>query len=99
MNETLKKLSHYQETPNIDPALLRQVKKITKLLSHLASTNDEADFFESSAEVMRLCALVIKQSHFATAEQELPYGEQALEFSIDRLLEQLEEEKIISYDN
>ena len=50
---------------------------------------------------MRLCASLIKHANFIDdmSESNIPYAQQALEFSIDILQDQVSTSKVINYDN
>ena len=80
---------------------IRLLKSINAMMEHVLTTEEESEFFEASAEAMRMCASLIKQSHFA-GELELdgvPYADQALEYSMDVLSEHMNNAKIVHYDN
>lgn len=85
------------------PGQVRLIRSINTVLGHLATTCEEADFFEQSAELMRLCASLIQQTNFTMGEQKkkspIAYGDQALEYSIDTLQEQIHMAKVVTYDN
>lgn len=90
----------------IDPtelsaAQIRAIKTLNMLLNHTLTTQSEGEFFDSSAEVMRICASLIKQANFIdeTNESEVPYAQQVLEFSMDILQDQMSSSKVINYDN
>lgn len=90
------------DTTHLTEAQIRQIKTLNTLLSQVLSTMNEGEFFDGSAEVMRLCAALIKQANFPTlcAEQvNIPYAQQAIEYSVDLLQEQLGASKLITYDN
>jgi hypothetical protein len=80
----------------------RLIKSINSLLTHVITTDDESEYFESSSELMRLVATAIKKSNFAAEYGEnadIPYGNQALEFCVDRLSDQVYEDDVVKYDN
>ncbi len=82
-------------------AQVRLLKSINAMMEHVLTTDEEGEFFEASAEAMRMCASLIKQSHFA-AELEIggiPYAEQALEYSMDVLTDHISNAKVVHYDN
>ncbi|MBF0360494.1 MAG: hypothetical protein HQK49_05745 [Oligoflexia bacterium] len=88
-------------TKNLNEAQIRVIRMVNSVLLELLNSNNEAQFFEKSAELMRLSAIAIKQSNFnsmgpenhmttSTATSEgvrIPYADQAIEFSIDNLFE------------
>jgi hypothetical protein len=80
----------------------RLLKSLHHTIVHILTTKEESEYFEGSAEVMRMVASIIKQASFNTQlgiNQKIPYAEQALEFSIDVLNDHIEQSKIITYDN
>lgn len=80
---------------------IRLLKSLNAMIKHVVTTNSESEFFDGSAECMRICASLIKQAKFIEAfkADEIPYAEQALEYSIDILQEQMSAHKVVSYDN
>lgn len=79
---------------------VRLLKSLNAMIKHVVTTDSESEFFDGSAECMRICASLIKQAKFIEAfkAEEIPYAEQALEYSIDILQEQMSAHKVISYD-
>lgn len=81
---------------------VRLIKSINAMLAHVVTTDEEEEFFEGSAEFMRMCASLIKQSNFSTelkGKNDIPYAEQALEYSMDTLMEHMSNSKVVHYDN
>ena len=90
------------DTKGLGPAQLRLVKSLNSILVHVLRAEDEDEFFDGSAEFMRLCASLIKQAKFPEQlenQGDISYADQALEFSIDILEDHIGEESIVSYDN
>ena len=90
------------DTNGLTPAQVRLIRSINTLLLHVVKTDDESEFFDGSAEFMRMCASLIKQSYFANELknlEDISYAEQALEYSMDVLQECMEGAKIVQYDN
>ena len=90
------------DTEGLTPGQQRLVKSLNSILVHVLKAEDEDEFFDGSAEFMRLCASLIKQSKFPEQlenQGEIPYADQALEFSMDILQDHIGEESIVSYDN
>ena len=59
-------------------------------------------FFNGSADLLRMCAALIKQANFTEKLKGIdgiPYANQALEYSIDVLQEQIANAKVVTYDN
>jgi len=79
---------------------VRLLKSLNAMIKHVVSTDEEGEFFDGSAECMRICASLIKQAKFIEAfkAEDIPYAEQALEYSIDILQEQMSAHKVVSYD-
>jgi hypothetical protein len=81
---------------------VRLIKSINMMLQHVLVTDDEEEFFDGSADFMRMCASIIKKSHFAEdlkGINDIPYAEQALEYSMDILQEHISNSNVVSYDN
>ena len=90
------------DTTSLNTAQVRLVKSLNSMLLHVVTTDEEDEFFDGSAEFMRLCASLIKQARFAEFLKDvddIPYAEQALEYSMDVLQEQILKSKVMSYDN
>jgi len=81
------------DTEGMSPVQVRLVKSIHSLLAHVLSSEEESEYFETSAELMKKTADLIKQSAFATTNKNMSYGDQAVEFAVDTLNESLEENK------
>ena len=97
-----KKLNIEIDTNGLKPAQVRLIRSLNAMLTHLLVTDEEAEFFDGSAEFMRMCAALIKQSHFTErllAEENIPYADQALEFAVDVLSEHMTLSKVVHYDN
>ncbi|OUR98746.1 hypothetical protein A9Q84_04865 [Halobacteriovorax marinus] len=81
---------------------IRLIKSINMMLQHVLMTDDEEEFFDGSAEFMRMCASLIKKAHFAEdlkGVNNIPYAQQALEYSMDILQEHITNSNVVSYDN
>lgn len=90
------------DATELSPAQVRLIKSLNTIVSHVLTTDDESEFFEGSAECMRLCASLIKQSHFAQDlkdQDQIPYADQAIEYSMDVLQESMEGARVVCYDN
>ncbi len=86
----------------LSPGQIRLIKSLNHMLNHVMTTDDEEDFFEGSAECMRMCASLIKQANFAEEFKDadnIPYAEQALEYSMDVLQDHIGSAKVTSFDN
>ena len=100
---TSKKEKFYIEidATELSAAQMRALKTLNMLLNHALTTESEGEFFDSSAEIMRVCASLIKQANFVSdmKEGDIPYAEQVLEYSMDILQDQVHSSKVINYDN
>ena len=86
----------------LTPSQVRLIKSLNTLLAHIMVTENEEEYFEGSAEFMRMCAALIKQAHFTENLKDannIPYAQQALEYSMDVLQEYVTASKVIIYDN
>ena len=96
------KLNIEINTHDLSPEQVRLICSLNTMLAHLLQTDREDEFFDGSAEFMRICACVIKQSYFTEKlieNNNIPYVDQALEFAMDILTEQIAANRIIHYDN
>lgn len=89
------------DTTEMSASQIRMLKTLNSLLSHVLVTESEGEFFENSAEVMRMAASLIKQANFVNDMKmdDIPYAEQVLEYSLDVLQDQISLSKVVSYDN
>ncbi len=90
------------DTTELTPQQLRLVKSINSMLQSILTTDEEEEYFENSAEFMRMCAAVIKQARFTEnlkGAGNIPYAQQALEYSMDVLSECITNSKVVTYDN
>jgi len=81
---------------------VRLIRSLNTMLAHVLLTGNEEEYFEGSAEFMRMCAALIKQAHFTENLKDvnnIPYAQQALEYSIDVLQEYVTNSKVVTYDN
>ncbi|MGB0452672.1 MAG: hypothetical protein ACPGJV_03085 [Bacteriovoracaceae bacterium] len=100
IKESQKMLEVSIEEYDLTPAQVRLMKSLNALMLEAMSTPDEHQFFDSCAEIMRVCAGMIKQSSFPRNQNSnIPYAKQAIEFSMDILQEHLEKKSVVRYDN
>lgn len=102
MSKKTKTLPLEIDVTEMSAAQIRLVKRLGALASQVGSTHDEETYFESSAELIRACAALIKQSKFSDDQMkvsEIPYAEQALEYSMDLLQEHMSGARVVTYDN
>jgi hypothetical protein len=83
----------------LTPTQVRLLKSVTSLLTNILAADEESEFFDMSAELMRKVAETIKHADFANSNRDMEYGEQAVEFAIDFLNESLENNRINNIDN
>lgn len=89
-------------TEELTPQQVRLIRSFNALLTQLILTDNEEEYFEGSAEFMRTCAALIKEARFSSNlkdQNNLPYAQQALEYSVDVLQEYVTSAKVVSYDN
>lgn len=98
-SEANKIIINYDES-KLSAAQVRLLKTMNALLLQNMTTQNEGEFFDSCAEMMRVCAGMINQSKFPReAKESIPYAKQAIEYSIDILQEHVEEDTVVRYDN
>jgi hypothetical protein len=86
----------------LTPNQVRLIRSLNTMLAHVMLTENEDEYFEGSAEFMRMCAALIKQARFTENlkdQSNIPYAQQALEYSMDLLQEYVTNSKVITYDN
>ena len=86
----------------LDPGQVRLLRSLIFSLEYVLKTQNEAAFFDESAKCIRSCASLIKQANFVkdlSRMGEIPYGDQALEYSVDILKEYMGSSKLVQYDN
>ena len=97
-----KKLFIEIDADELTDSQVRLIKSVNMMLQHVLVTDNEEEFFYGSADFMRMCASIIKKSHFAEdlkGVNDIPYAEQALEYSMDVLQEHISSSNVVSYDN
>ncbi len=90
------------KTAGFNQAQIRLLKSLFCILHHTITTSDESQFFSGSAESLKICATLVKQSEFIAHlrdSNDVPYAEQALEYSIDILQESMGSSKLVRCDN
>jgi len=97
-----KNLNFSFNTEELSPAQIRLIKTFMNQLMNTITTDEEIEFFEGSAEIMKICAALIQNSNFSERFKKvnkIPYAEQALEYSVDLLQEHMTHGKGLNYDN
>lgn len=87
------------DTEELTPTQVRLIKTIHSLLANVITADEESEFFETSSELMKKTAEIIKHSSFAAENKQMAYGDQAVEFAVDTLNESMDENKIQNLDN
>ena len=75
-------------TTELSNEKIRLLKAVMSEIDSTIHSDCESRFFNHSAELMRLCAAVIQSSKFVEMHQrdsEIPFHDQAIEYSIDIL--------------
>ena len=86
----------------LTPNQVRLIRSLNTMLAHVMLTENEEEYFEGIAEFMRMCAALIKQARFTENLKDsanVPYAQQALEYSMDVLQEYVTASKVVTYDN
>jgi hypothetical protein len=79
------------ETHDLTPMQVRLLKHAHTLLIHVLAAEDEEEYFEASSQLLKQAALIVKNANFALqTKSKIPYGEQAVEYSVDNLNEAME---------
>lgn len=86
-------------TEELTPTQVRLLKNINALMTHVLSADEESEYFEMSAELMRKTAEIIKHADFANKNKDMAYGDQAVEFAVDFLNESMNGSGINNIDN
>jgi hypothetical protein len=84
---------------DLTPTQVRLIKSVTGLLTSVLTADDESEYFEMSAELMKKVAETIKHADFANKNKKMPYGTQAVEFAVDYIYETLVQNKLHNIDN
>lgn len=69
----------------LTPVQVRLLKSVSALLTTVLSAEDESEYFEASAELMKKTTDLIKKSSFPKNHQNMNYAEQAVEYAMDFL--------------
>jgi hypothetical protein len=93
-----KELLMKMNTEGLTSAQVRILRSLHSLMATVLTSEDESEYFESSAELVKKAAELIKHSNFCLHHTQMAYGEQAVEFAVDTLAETLEDGKS-DFDN
>ncbi|MBA2403765.1 MAG: hypothetical protein H0V66_03260 [Bdellovibrionales bacterium] len=83
----------------LTPTQVRLLKTVTSLLTNVMASDEESEYFEMSAELMRKVAETIKHADFANQNKDMDYGNQAVEFAVDFLNESMDQNSVRNIDN
>ncbi len=86
-------------TEGLTPTQLRLVKSVHALLANVLASDEESEYFDTSAELLKKTAELIKHANFAIENKSMEYGHQAIEFSVENLNDSLDQNKIQNLDN
>ena len=86
------------DTSNLNELQVRLLKRAMALLDHVSQVDEEAEYFEASSELLRVVAQVIKFSNFNKGDSEIEMADQALEFCVDRLADQIYTKDLVKFD-
>ena len=86
------------DTKSLSPDQIRLLNALFHSIYQTVIAKNENEYFTGSAESLRMCAALIKQSNFGL-NRDIPYSQQALEYSLEILQEYLDASKLITYDH
>lgn len=81
---------------------IRLLRAFNLLMLELLEADKESDFFDKSSELVRLWVLAVRSSNFSLQHnniENIAYTDQAIEFSLDSLMEFLNSPNGSSFDN
>jgi uncharacterized protein YaaN involved in tellurite resistance len=87
------------DTEGLSTTQVRLIKTIHSLMANVLASDEESEYFETSAELMKKAAELIKHANFSTQNTAMSYGDQAVEFAVDTLNELMDENKMMNIDN
>lgn len=94
-----KDLTMKMNTEELTTTQIRLVKSIHSLLANVLVADEEGEYFEASAELIKKTAELIKHASFATENKSIAYGDQAIEYAVDTLSEEIDEHRVHNIDN
>ncbi len=97
--KTDKELVIKLSTEELSANQVRLIKSINSVLAHVLAADEEGEYFDASAELMKQVATAINQSNFSVQNKNMDYGTQAVEYSVDSLSETLDGKNLINIDN
>jgi len=70
-------------TQELNAKQIRLIKTMNSIMTYMLTATDEAEYFDASAQLMKISSELIQASNFASFHQEIPYGHQAVEYAMD----------------
>ena len=83
------------DTTEMTPTQIRLIKSVNGLLAHVLSADEEAEYFDASAELLKKAAEIIRHAQFAEKNKSMGYGQQAVEYAVDFLNESFNDNNLI----
>lgn len=88
------------ETHDLTPMQVRLLKHAHTLLVHVLAAEEETEYFEASAQLLKQAMLLVKHANFPSdAKNGIPYGDQAVEYALESLTEALGTHGLSNLDN
>jgi len=90
------------EADELSESQVRLIKSINSLLVYNMTIDEEAEYFESSAQLLNLISLAIRESNFLqdhNKSDKKNLGNQAIEYALESLIEGSEKLHFYSLDN
>lgn len=88
------------DTTDLSPAQVRVLKQLHTMMMQVLTAEDEAEYFECSAQMLKQAVQLVKHASFPTHQRDgIPYGEQAIEYAVETLNEALNNNGHINLDN
>jgi ABC-type uncharacterized transport system substrate-binding protein len=90
------------DTTELKAHQVRILKTINALAQALMTTDNEEDFFEGTTELVKAIANAAKKSNFTeiySKGEAIQYAEQAIEYAVDHLGDDLQQGSFVRFDN
>ena len=88
------------DTTELSPTQVRVLKQLHTMMMQVLTAEDEAEYFECSAQMLKQAVQLVKHSSFPAQQRDgIPYGEQAIEYAVETLNEALSNNGHINLDN
>ena len=98
-NQKVNEVTMKMNTEELTPVQVRLIKSIHALMANVLAADEEGEYFDASAELLKKTAELIKHANFAVENNTISYGDQAVEFSVDTLNEAMDEMSMNNIDN